>query len=308
MEQEPLQHAEAWAVSTFGAAELGDPRRTDRLLKVASALASNPSASLPNALATWGETQGAYRFLSDPAFSYEEILLPHWSQVYHEATQAPRTLLLADTTEFDFSSHPALKGRGPMGNSKEDIGFSVHTVLAMKPQTQEILGCLTLEPFLRKLAPLGETKAQRKQRERESQVWERSIQHIGRVPERCQWIYVGDSGSDVYTFWQACEELGYDFVLRVAQDRNVEVLEEQAQTALDEKHLKTLARALPSVDAHVVSIPAQQHQPKREALMQMSFQAVRVQPPLHGACLRQAEITAWVVRVWETHPPEEQES
>jgi hypothetical protein len=210
MEQEPLQHADTWAAQNFGAAELGDPRRTDRLIKIANALAENPSASLPHALETWGETQGAYRFLNDPAFNYQEILMPHWSQVYHEASQCSRTLLLADTTEFDFTTHHALKGRGPVGNSKENIGFSLHTVLAMHPQTQEILGCMTLSPFLRKLAPVGETKAQRKKRERESQVWEHSIQQIGRVPEHHQWIYVGDSGSDVYTFWQTCEDLGYD--------------------------------------------------------------------------------------------------
>ncbi|HEX4713925.1 MAG TPA: transposase DNA-binding-containing protein [Ktedonobacteraceae bacterium] len=307
MEQEPLQQAEKWAVSTFGAAELGDPRRTDRLIKVASGLAANPSASLPHASETWGETNGAYRFLSDPAFSYEEILLPHWSQTYHEASQGSRTLLLADTTEFDFTTHQALKGRGPVGNSKENIGFSLHTVLAMDPQTQQILGCLTLEPFIRKLAPVGETKAQRKHRPRESQVWERSVQRIGRVPENCQWIYVGDSGSDVYTFWQTCEELGYDFVLRVAQDRDVEVPQQEDAERLDEAHLKTLARALAPADAHVVSIPAQHHQPKREALLQINSQPVRVQPPLHGARLRETEITAWVVRVWETSPPEGQE-
>ena len=137
---------------------MGDPRRTDRLLKVASALAANPSASLPQALGTWGETQGAYRLLSLGAISYREILGPHWSQVYHEAHQVPRTLLLADATEFDFATHRALKGRGPMGNSKEDIGFSLHTVLAMEPETQQILGCITLEPFLRKLAPPGKLR------------------------------------------------------------------------------------------------------------------------------------------------------
>ena len=199
MDQESLQHAEDWAVKTFGAVELGDPRRTDRLLRVSSALAANPSASLPQALESWGETLAAYRFLGNDAIRYQDILLPHWSQIYHEATQCPRTLLLADTTEFDFSTHPALKGLGPMGNSKEDIGFSLHTVLAMNPQTQQLLGCMTLEPFRRKLAPAGETKAQRKKRERESQVWERSVQQIGRVPPKCQWIYVGDSGSDIYT-------------------------------------------------------------------------------------------------------------
>ena len=77
--------------------------------------------------------------------------------------------------------------------------------------------------------------------------------------------------------------------------------------ALDQKHLKTLARALPAVDAHVVSIAAQHHQPKREAMLQMNVQQVRVQPPLHGASLWKTEITAWVVRVWETQPPIGQE-
>ena len=72
-------------------------------------------------------------------------------------------------------------------------------------------------------------------------------------------------------------------------------------------HLKTLARALPRVDAHVVTIPAQRAQPKREALLQMSFREVHVQPPRNGACLRQTEICAWIVRVWEPQPPEGQE-
>jgi hypothetical protein len=307
MEQEPLQHADEWAVQTFAAAELGDPRRTDRLIKVSSALATTPSGSLPQALQTWGETQGAYRLLNLDTIIYQDILAPHWSHVYGEAIQHWRTLLLADTTEFDFSTHQALKGRGPMGNSREDIGFSLHTVLAMNPHNQQILGCMTLQPFIRQLAPVGETKTERKKRERESRVWGESVQQIGRVPQHHQWIYVSDSGSDVYTFWQTCEDLGYDFVLRVAQDRNVEISQEDVQAELDEGHLKTLARALPDVDAHLVSIPAQHSRPKREALVEMNFQKVRIQPPLHGVCLRKTEIVAWVVRVWEPYPPQGQE-
>lgn len=110
MDQESLQYAEQWAVNTFGAAELGDQRRTDRLIKVASALANNPSASSPCALETWGEMLGAYRFLDTPAISSEQIISPHWSQIYHEATQCSRPLLCADATEMDFSTHKAVEG------------------------------------------------------------------------------------------------------------------------------------------------------------------------------------------------------
>jgi hypothetical protein len=95
-------------------------------------------------------------------------------------------------------------------------------------------------------------------------------------------------------------------VLRVAQDRVVEISEEDAPEDLKENHLKTLARALPAVAAHFLSIPAHHHHPKREAFLQMSFQKVHIQPPTQGACLRQTALVPRV-RVWETHAPEGQE-
>jgi hypothetical protein len=73
----------------------------------------------------------------------------------------------------------------------------------------------------RQPAPEKETKGQRKQRERESLIWEQSVRGIGPAPVGSQWIYVGDRGSDIFPFWQACQTLGYDFTVRVAQDRGM---------------------------------------------------------------------------------------
>jgi hypothetical protein len=42
MKTEELEQTETWAMKTFGAAELGDSRRADRLVKIAMALAENP--------------------------------------------------------------------------------------------------------------------------------------------------------------------------------------------------------------------------------------------------------------------------
>ncbi|BCL77607.1 hypothetical protein ccbrp13_00720 [Ktedonobacteria bacterium brp13] len=47
MDGERLEHPDKWAGETFGTTELGDLRRTDRLVKMATAIAENPSASLP---------------------------------------------------------------------------------------------------------------------------------------------------------------------------------------------------------------------------------------------------------------------
>jgi Transposase DNA-binding len=304
MDGEGLEHPDTWAVETFGSAELGDLRRTDRLVKMATAIAENPSASLPESMRDWASTLAAYRFLDNEDVTHEQIMLPHWRTTHQEAMQHARVLLAADTTDVNLSSHETAEGLGPIGRGKKAQGFFVHTVLAMDAASQQLLGCMYQEPFVRHPAPKGETKAQRTKRVRESQVWERSIQAIGPVPDQQQWIYVGDRGSDIYTFWQTCEQLGYDFVVRVAQDRRVLVDEVPEAEDPEVQRLKTLARSLPAQGGRVLPVPAQRQRPARDALVQISWQEVRIQPPIHGAMLSKTEVKAWVVRVWEPEPPQ----
>jgi Transposase DNA-binding len=304
MDVEGLEQPEKWAVETFGSADLGDLRRTDRLVKMATAIAENPSASLPESMRNWADTLAAYRFLDNEAITHEQIMSAHWMTTRQEAMRHSRVLLVADTTDVNLSSHETAEGLGPIGRGNKAQGFFVHTVLALNADTQQLLGCLYQEPFIRQPAPKGETKAQRKKRVRESQVWERSIQAIGPVPEKQKWIYVGDRGSDIYTFWQTCEQLGYDFVVRVAQDRRVLVDEEPESEDLEVQRLKTLARSLPVQGGRVLHVPAQRQRPARDALVQISWQEVRIQPPVNGAMLSKTEVKAWIVHVWEPEPPQ----
>jgi len=304
MNVKELENAENWAVETFGAAELGDPRRTDRLVKVAAALGENPSVSLPRSMRNWAETQGAYRFLGNEAVSHEQIMMPHWIQTRSEAEQRSQVLLIGDTTEVNLSSHKATTGLGPVGRGNKAQGFFVHSVLAVDAKDKQLLGCMGQEPFVREPAPEKETKAERNTRWRESMIWEQSIQRIGPVPANTQWIYVGDRGSDIFRFWQRCQQLGYDHVTRVAQDRNVLVEEADEQEDPTAEHLKTLARSLPAQGAIVMTIPAQRGRPEREALVNISWSQVAIQPPTNGTALSMTQVKASLVRVWEPEPPE----
>jgi hypothetical protein len=69
---------------------------------------------------------------------------------------------------------------------------------------------------------------------------------------------VGDRGSDIYTFWQTCSQLGYDFVIRLAQDRRVRLDEGQDTEDPEVQRLKVLARSLdaPLGSAFTGSCPA----------------------------------------------------
>jgi len=240
----------------------------------------------------WADTLAAYRFLDNEAITHEQIMLPHWMTTREEVMRHSRVLLPADTTDINLSSHETAEGLGPIGRGNKAQGFFVHTILAMDADTQQLLGCMYQEPFVRQPAPKGETKAQRKKRVRESQVWERSIQAIGPVPDKQKWIYVGDRGSDIYTFWQMCEQLGYDFVVRVAQDRRVLLDEEPEAEDPEVQRLKTLARSLPAQDGQVLHVPTQRQRPARDAFVQVSWQEVRIQPPMNGAALSKTEVKA----------------
>ena len=304
MNVKELEKVEKWAVETFGAAELGDPRRTDRLVKVAAALGENPSVSLPRSMRNWADTQGTYRFLSNEAINHEQIMMPHWIQTRSEAEQRSQVLLIGDTTDVNLSSHKTTKGLGPVGRGKKAQGFFVHSVLAVDAKDKQLLGCMGQEPFVREPAPEQETKAERNTRWRESLIWEQSIERIGPVPAGTQWIYVGDRGSDIFRFWQRCQQLGYDFVTRVAHNRNVVVEEEEEQEDPTAEHVKTLARSLPSQGLRVLIVPAEHGRPEREALVTISWSQVTIQPPVGATALHQTGMKVSLVRVWEPEPPE----
>lgn len=211
--------------------------------------------------------------------------------------------MIGDTTDCNLSSHHRLQGAGPVGRGSLAQGFFIHSVLARDAKTEELLGCAYQHPFVRQPAPEKETKGEQKQRARESQVWEQSVRGIGPVPSGTQWIYVGDRGSDIFPFWQACQKLGYDFTIRVAQDRGV--LGEESEGSSDPAllHLKSRARQLPAQDIRVLALPATDSHPTRDAVVEVSFEPVRIQPPIHNATLDKTELLLWAVRVWEPLPP-----
>jgi Transposase DNA-binding len=151
MNTKTLQNPEEWAVETFGAAELGDVRRTDRLIKLASALGENPSVSLPASMRNWADTHAAYQFLGNQAMSHEQIMAPHLAATYQEAAGRSQVLLIGDTTDVNLSTHKATTGLGPVGRGNKAKGFFVHSVLAVDAQDKQLLGCIGQQPISIKL-------------------------------------------------------------------------------------------------------------------------------------------------------------
>ena len=64
-----------WAQMIFGQANLGDPRRTKRLVQLTSDMASNASSSIVKACGSSDKIEGAYHFIRNENISPKTWLM-----------------------------------------------------------------------------------------------------------------------------------------------------------------------------------------------------------------------------------------
>jgi hypothetical protein len=311
MEAKQLTDPLAWAQQTFGAAQLGDPRRTKRLVRLAAQMAADPQGSFPRQTGgDWAALKAAYRLLRADGVSHEAISCPVWQQTRQHFEPERGVLLLGhDDTELDYGYRPATQGLGPIGNGSHR-GFFVHTVLALVPaaQSERVLGVLQQAPWVRQPAADQADGGQESspERPRESQIWIRAVEQVGSPPEGEVWLHVADRYADMFAFLKRCLEMGTGFLVRAAQNRRVLVEEEQAEPELD--HLLDRAKSW-SAQAHgSIEVPSEHERRARTAQVQLSWGGLQLLPPQKGPYASSEPMPLWVVRVWEPEPPAKQQA
>ena len=150
-----------WAVTEFADAELGDERRTTRLVELAHVLAQHPTAALPEACGSGAMLKGAYRFFSNDAIAPQDVLASHIEATYGRLARVPVVLGVQDTPEVTWTAHPATTGLGPLGHTACQ-GLLVHSTLAFTPERVP-LGLLAQQVWARRLVDTAQVKADVKQ-------------------------------------------------------------------------------------------------------------------------------------------------
>jgi len=128
-----LPDDDMWAVTEFAEAELGDLRRTQRVVELATVLAQRPGASLPEACGDRATLKAAYRFFDNAAIAPQNLLDSHVDATLSRLASVPLVLAVQDTTELDWTAHPTTTGLGPLGHPAQR-GLHVHTTLAFTPE------------------------------------------------------------------------------------------------------------------------------------------------------------------------------
>lgn len=201
-----------WAELNFATAQLGDRRRTRRLVEVAMALARHPEGSLPQQLIEWSDLKAAYRLFDCEDVTFDGVAGPHWG--LRQACGPGRFLLVSDTTSLNFTPQRGIPGLGPLGKG-QGYGFLLHSSLMLKAGTGEVLGLAGQRIWCRPAKSLKRrTRTQVLRGPRESQLWTFVIDQVGPPPEGAQWVHVADRGADNFEVYHACRQQRCDWIIR----------------------------------------------------------------------------------------------
>lgn len=276
------QDVAAWSLVEFGQTDLGDPRRTERLLQLASALASNPTCSLPAACKSWADTKGAYRFLDNDEIDPESILSGHRQSTLQRMSEHRLVLSIQDTTTYSFTTRRATRGLGPIGGrfpGSDDfpMGFLVHSALAVTPDGVP-LGLLGHKLWTR---PRVDTPEQTPEleagtsRTKESICWEEVLTKcIQGIPQGTKLLTVCDRGADIYDFFVAARRLKQDVLVRSAHNREL---------AGRKDHLWDRVERSAPIGVMLVDLPRADERQPQTVTLQLQSARVRLHIPFNAS-------------------------
>jgi len=297
--------AAVWARRHFAKAELGDERRTRRLVRVATAFATgaggDAGGTITSVIRDRHQAKAAYRLLDQEEVTHAAVISGHTTGVL-EATAAPADyLLIEDTMAVGYPSLTATTGLGPIG---EDFtrGLWVHSTLVLKmdwaKNEAQPLGLLGQRVWARppeepKSRGRGKKKdrASRERKAKESERWMTALEASGGAMAGTTWTYVADRESDIYGLYQCAFVNGWSFVVRAAQPRAL-------GGPWKGQNLLTAAAEAPVRGRVEVELTRE----SRTAVMQVRSSGLLLRGP-HRPGGRLADHQLNVVRVRELNPP-----
>jgi hypothetical protein len=290
-----------WAQELLGGCELGDARRTKRLVDMASRLARHAGASMAKSCDGDGAAQlASYRFLRNEAIGAEAIGEGGFAAVARQAGAAQRVLALEDTTTLSFR-HALAERLGPVGSEvgAKTHGYLVHSVLLVAGESERTLGLIEQRWWSRDPARHGQKHARKRRAyaEKESVKWQRASERMAERlgAQMAQVVSVCDREADLYEYLRYKREHGQRFVLRAKVDRPLNGEEKRLFSALQEQ-----AVLIAHKEVHIAQRGARK---ARTARLELRAGAVELCAPVQGGAKR-PRVAVHAVLAREVDAPE----
>jgi len=257
--------ARSWAWDEFGGAELGDVRRTGRLVAMAAAAAQKPSGLVSSVFGNDAERQGAYDFLESPHTSAEPIVDVVGRSCVARCIDEPFVYVPIDGTSLTIVDHENSKGFGHVGTYQHGLrGLKVLTAIAVSPVGTPI-GVAHLEWWNR--PRYSKLSSYRPPAQRESQKWHDTIEAVIRrfkeeAPGLRLWFQLDREG-DTKTALIPLVNSGHWFTVRSQYNRR---LKDQGH---DREYLRDKMRCRRVMGEYWVDIPRRGKKAARRARLSM---------------------------------------
>ena len=289
-----LEDSAVWAHSTFGNVELGDHRRTVRLVKLAASLAQTPAGQVSAAVPNAAEREGAFRFLANQHFDCDALgdgISRSTLQRCSGLTYCP-----IDGSSITLSDFAHSRDVGTVGAwSRNSRGLQAVTSLAVDA----------------KGAPVGVFGPQWWARTERSTVprsprepWnspQSETRHVLAVLRRIEgarrdlnvqaqlWFQL-DRGYDAWPVFQLARDLELLVTVRSSSDRRI-------RTDAGDGYLYSSVRRSPVIGFHRVHVPERPNRRARDAVLQVRIARLRL--VLRVGKVRTEEVSVSVIHAEE---------
>jgi hypothetical protein len=300
------------AAEEFVGAQLGDERRTKRLIKIATAVERDPAISFPKAMRSDAELEAFYRFINNDGFSATSILEPHREATWDRAKAAGDVLVIHDTTHVELPGEP----RSGMGlTTTGHYGFLAHVSLVVSRHGLTPLGVPRIETIVRTGKKWSRRKKRRsvvakKDPSRESLRWLRAVQDVEEVRiGNFDALHVTDAEGDFFELFSAMRDAGARFIIRAGQLSRVVFDSELRRQLVDvvndipQRLTRTIEISSRKKNMGKAAAATKRHPPRRARTVRVAIGATRIEiPRTYYSTKTEDAVAVNLVHVWETSP------
>ncbi len=268
-----MERAEAWARDEFGTTQLGDVRRTARLVAMAREAAKHPAGRVSRVFKRAADRQGAYDFLESEHVDGGAILDAVVAATWRRAAKYPYVFVPLDGTSLNLTDLNEAKGFGSVGSRARGArGLKAIDAIAVAPDGVP-LGVAGIEWWAR--GEQSPTKhAKRPPAQKEIHHWGNAIDAIvhslSKTAKRTRAWFQIDREGDAQHVLEKLVESGALFTVRSQANRRLSrtgtTLPHAGRCAAPRRrYLRSYLQRQPAVRRGFLDVPGRDGEPTRRA-------------------------------------------
>jgi hypothetical protein len=289
--------AASWADEEFSHADLGDLRRTKRLVAMGARVACRPAGAVTRVYDLPAEREAAFRFIESDQFSYRDVVAASRVATVRRAAIYPFAFVAMDGSTLTLTDRSG-KGFGPVSNKGSARGMQAMTALVLSPAGVP-LGTASQVLWVRADESSPEHHDDyRPIEERETRFWLDALDQVTdqfriTAPNTVPWFLM-DRGADVAQVIEKASRLNVAFTIRACYDRRL----------TDGRKLWRVLAHARRLGSYVLEVSASPSRTARRARIEVRATRVALHLTLGVRGRRpHVSVEVWAVEARERNPP-----